>query len=88
MQGVTVVGKPQATVITSSPLFIRRSPNSEEVNAIKANKLAEEPELVNEQNLTPSQSANLFSKRCAHGPAVNQKSKEESTKFTNSSSPK
>jgi len=61
MIGVTVVGNPQATVITSSPFFIRRSPNSGEVNVIKANKFAEDPEFVREQYLIPSQSAKRFS---------------------------
>ena len=52
--GVTVVGKPQATVITSSRCFILRSPNCGEVSAIKASRLAEEPELVKEQYFTPN----------------------------------
>ena len=46
---VTVVGKPQATVITSSPRLIWRSPSCGEVNAENASRLAEEPELVSEQ---------------------------------------
>ena len=50
--GVTVVGNPAATVITSSPLLIRRSPNFGDVKAINANKFADEPELVNEQKRT------------------------------------
>ena len=47
--GATVVGKPQATVITSSPRFTRRSPSNGEVSAINAIRFAEEPELTREQ---------------------------------------
>ena len=58
--------------------------NIGEVNAEKASKLAEEPELVSEQYFTPSHLAKRLSNLCAQGPAVNQKSKEESTKLINS----
>ena len=51
--GVTVVGNPAATVITSSPRRICRSPRRGDVKAIKAPKLAEEPELTREQYRTP-----------------------------------
>ena len=44
--GLTVVGKPAATPITSSPFFIALSPNLDEVKVEKATKLAEEPELT------------------------------------------
>lgn len=81
MHGAMVVGNPQATVMTSSPLRIWRSPSSGEVSAEKASRLAEEPELVSEQYLTPSHSANRFSNLRAHGPAVSQKSSEESTRL-------
>ena len=43
--GLTVVGKPAATVITSSPGRSRRSPSFGEVRADSARRLAEEPEL-------------------------------------------
>ena len=41
--GVTVVGKAAATVITSSPRLICRSPSSGAVSVEKATKFAEEP---------------------------------------------
>ena len=44
--GLTVVGKPAATVITSSPAFICLSPNLGEVKAVNARRLADDPELV------------------------------------------
>lgn len=40
MIGVTVVGKPQATVIISSPLLIWRSPSSGAVRTENAIRLA------------------------------------------------
>jgi hypothetical protein len=65
---------------------MRRSPRSGDVNAEKASRLADEPELVKEQYLTLNHSANRISNLCAQGPAVNQKSRDESTKLTSSSS--
>ncbi len=44
--GLTVVGKPAATVITSSPGLRARSPNFGEVSAVSASKFAEEPDVV------------------------------------------
>jgi hypothetical protein len=52
--GATVVGKPAATVITSSPRWIRRSPRSGEVRAMKAKRFAEEPELTKRAHRLPS----------------------------------
>jgi hypothetical protein len=49
MTGATVVGKPAATVITSSPLKICLSPSKGEVKAINARRFAEEPELTRQQ---------------------------------------
>ena len=49
IMGLTVVGKPQATVMTSSPRFTRRSPRRGEVRVMKAIRLAEEPEFTREQ---------------------------------------
>ena len=43
MMGLTVVGKPAATVITSSPGRTRRSFSCGEVSALKATRLADEP---------------------------------------------
>ena len=57
--GFTVVGKPPATVITSSPAFNLLSPSRGEVNEHNANKFAELPELVKLQNLTPKDFANF-----------------------------
>ena len=60
--GATVVGKPQAAVITSSPRRIRRSPSSGLVSAVKASRLAEEPELTSSANRTPRYAASFCSK--------------------------
>ncbi len=46
-------GKPAATVMTSSSGLSCFSPNLGEVKALKATKLAEEPELTNKQCFTP-----------------------------------
>src|SRR5574344_20051 len=59
--GVTVVGKPQATVIISSPRFTAFSFNKGEVSAMNAIKFAEEPEFTKEQKGTPKYSASCFS---------------------------
>ena len=52
---------PQATVITSSPLFTWRSPSSGDVNAIKASRFAEDPLFTRWTCRTPIHSANSFS---------------------------
>ena len=80
--GVTVVGKPAATVITSSPLLICRSPKRGEVRVIKAVRFAEEPEFTREQYRTPRYSASFFSNSSVYRPEVSQNSREESTRFT------
>ena len=85
--GLTVVGKPAATPITSSPFWIARSPNLEEVRVENATRFAEEPEFTVIRCLTPINSANFFSKRSLKRPVVNQPSKEASTMFSNSSEP-
>jgi len=51
MIGETVVGKPAATVMISSPLLIALSFNSGEVNALKASRFAEEPEYFDDEEL-------------------------------------
>ena len=61
MAGVTVVGNPQATVITSSPFLICLSPSSGAVRAINAIRFADEPELTKCAYLAPIQLANSFS---------------------------
>ena len=81
MIGATVVGKPAATVITSSPRCICLSSSNGEVNAIKANKLAEDPELTNEQYRTPRYFANSSSNCTVYLPAVSQNSNAESTRL-------
>src|SRR5665213_3098971 len=79
MIGFTVVGKPPATVITSSPGFSRRSPSVGDVRAVTASKLADEPELTSVAVLIPNQRANCFSNCAANRPVVSQKSNDEST---------
>ena len=46
MIGLTVVGKPPATVMTSSPGLSWRSPSFGEVSAVSASRSADEPELT------------------------------------------
>ena len=52
--GLTVVGKPAATVMTSSPGLIARSPSNGDVNAVNATRLADEPELTVSACATPT----------------------------------
>ena len=80
--GVTVVGKPAATVITSSPLFTLRSPSSGEVRVIKATRFAEEPEFTREQYLTPRYFASSSSNSSVYRPDVSQNSSALSTRLT------
>ena len=56
--GLTVVGKPAATVITSSPGCRRRSPSFFEVRAETASRFADEPELHRSACRTPTARAN------------------------------
>ena len=51
--GAIVVGKPAATVITSSPRQIRRSPRSGDVSVMNARRFADEPEFTKSANRTP-----------------------------------
>src|SRR5690606_1169614 len=85
--GFTVVGKPAATPITSSPFFIALSPSFGDVNALKATKLAEDPEFTEIQYFTFRHSANFFSNLALKWPVVNQPSNEASTIFCISSLP-
>ncbi len=62
MIGLTVVGNPAATVMTSSPGFNRRFPSRGEVRALTASRLADEPELTRRACWTPMNAANFFSK--------------------------
>jgi len=59
--GVTVVGKPAATVITSSPGLIRRACGSlAEVSAEIATRLALEPEFTSSEWRMPRKAASSF----------------------------
>ena len=82
MMGVTVVGNPAATVITSSPFLTRLSPRRGEVRAMKARRLAEDPELTREQYRTPRYSPSFRSNSSVYRPAVSQNSRALSTRFT------
>ena len=83
--GVTVVGKPHATVMTSSPLFTCLSPKSGDVKVINASKLALDPEFTSDTYFVPNCFPNSFSNSSKYLPAVSQNSKEASTRFTISS---
>ena len=86
MAGATVVGKPAATVMTSSPGRMRRSPSRGEVSVEKATRLADEPELTSRHSETPTNSARPFSSCRQNRPLVSQKSSPESTRLTTSRS--
>ena len=58
--GFTVVGKPAATVATSSPSLICLSPSVGEQRVLNAIKLAEEPELTVIRCLTPKNLESFF----------------------------
>ena len=68
--GATVVGNPAATVMTSSPGKILFPFSKGEVSAIKASKLAEDPEFTSEQYFTPKNSEKSFSNLSAYFPVV------------------
>ena len=72
---MTVVGNPAATVKTSSPGLRARSPNFELVNAVKASKLADDPELTIDAWRMPTVLAKRLSNCSVYGPEVSQKSK-------------
>ena len=73
--GLTVVGKPAATVITSSPAGAAGRPSRWLVSAAKATRLALEPELTSSACGTPSRPANSASNAASIGPRVSQKSR-------------
>src|SRR5882757_3000600 len=85
--GFTVVGKPAATVITSSPGFRARSPSFGEVSALNATRFALEPEFTRLAERTPTNFASFRSKSLANRPVVNQASRAESTTEQMSSAP-
>src|ERR1700745_2768738 len=84
MMGLTVGGKPAATVITSSPGLIWRSPSRGEVRQEKAQRLAEEPELTSEAPRTPKKRANWRSNWVAKRPGVSEQSREASMRLRRS----
>ncbi len=83
--GATVVGKPAATVMISSPGLSRRLPSLGLDKAETASKLAEEPELHKMLFLTPRNSASPSSKASPSLPRVSQKSSVEETAAATSS---
>ena len=77
--GATVVGKPAATVTTSSPGRSLSSPRSGEVSAETARRFADEPEFTRIASRTPTISARRRSSSSAKRPVVNQPSRAAST---------
>ena len=86
--GPTVVGKPAATVITSSPGLSRRSPSFGDVSVATASKLAEDPEFTINASPTPMKSARRLSNSSVKRPEVSQKSRTASVARQSSSGPK
>ena len=85
--GATVVGKPAATVITSSPGRSRRSAGSWwEVSAEMATRLAEEPEFTSRLWRTPIKAASSSPSPRPLLPRVSQKSRVVPTAASTSSS--
>src|SRR5574344_2615134 len=78
--GFTVVGNPHATVITSSPFLICRSPSSGAVSVVNARRFAEEPEFTRCAHLTPIHLAKSCSNAWAKRPVVSQKSSAASVR--------
>jgi hypothetical protein len=76
---LTVVGKPAATPITSSPCWIARSPSFGEVSVLNATRLAEEPEFTVMQVLDADERRQLGSNSSLKRPVVSQPSSEAST---------
>src|ERR1700733_2097992 len=84
MIGLTVVGKPAATVMTSSPGRKQRSPSDGDVKHESAARLAEDPELTSDAQRTPMKAAKSRSNSAAKRPVVNQASSEASTRVSTS----
>ena len=63
--GLTVVGKPAATVITSSPGRSRRSRRRGEVSAVSARRFADDPELTSRPWRSPKNRAKSRSNAAA-----------------------
>src|ERR1700686_3440790 len=82
MIGLTVVGKPAATVITSSPARSLRSPSAGEVKQERAARLADEPELTSDAHRTPMKAANSRLNWAAKRPVVSHASSADSTRHS------
>src|SRR5271169_2653628 len=80
MMGFTVVGKPAATVMTSSPTLSLRSPRDGDVRHESAARLAEDPELTSDAQRTPMNAAKSRSNAAAKRPVVNHASSDASTR--------
>ena len=86
--GETVVGNAAATVITSSPGLICRGPRLLDVRAMKARRLAEDPEFTKMHCFEPMKFARPSSNTSVNRPWVNQNSKDASTRPISSFSSK
>src|SRR2546430_3985442 len=86
MIGLTVVGNPAATVMTSSPRRSRWSPSSRWVSAVMASRFADEPELRRSAQPRPSARANSGSNVVWLCAAANRMSSAAETRATRSSS--
>ena len=76
---MTVVGNPDAHVITSSPATSASSPSAGDVSAAAASRFAEDPELQSRAAPAPMTCAKRFSNSSAKRPVVSQKSSDAST---------
>ena len=85
--GLTVVGKPAATPMTSSPGLIARSPRRGLVSVENATRLADEPEFTVIACFTPMKSARRRSNMALKRPVVSQPSSEASTIACSSGAP-
>src|SRR6478609_9923917 len=86
-EGLTVVGKPVAQVITSSPGFSWRLRSKGEQSDDRASKFADEPELVVIANLVPIRAASLSWNSVLKRPVVSHMSRLASTSERQSASP-
>ncbi len=82
---MTVVGKPAATVITSSPGRSASAPRVGEVSAVTASRFADEPEFTRCALRTPSSRAKARSNRRAVAPDAIRSSSAASTRAARSS---
>src|ERR1700722_11271341 len=80
MIGLTVVGKPVAQEMTSSPSLSALSPSTCDVSAVTASKLADDPEFVVSVLRVLVTFARADSNLVLNRPVVSQKSRQESTR--------